>query len=156
MIIVPLNIIMSLRTYFIFISAIVFETTFKVFAQQKEVFKIKKSDSLMCFLQKGIAGDTLNKNGSAKFYLLIPERLKKSISIQTVNSRIFPVINDSAVNLLFMRGFQYEVKYTLNEDGVLQLGEFINGTSALSISKAQVIIYDGDKKLIERNFEWKE
>lgn len=109
-------------------------------AQPVEKIHFAKDESLIYFFQKGPAGDTILKNKSDLFYLLVPDVLKPDISILVDNGRILATGNDSLVRVEFIKGLRYESMYTLREEDQPTakkkapkvkriLSTFINGTA---------------------------
>lgn len=109
-------------------------------AQPTDTIRVRKAPGLIFFFQKSAAGDTVTKQKTDLFYLLVPGGLKADLSIQVENGRLQPTANDSLVRLEFMPGLNYEGLYVLAEEEagitpkskkqVRVLNSLINGTTA--------------------------
>lgn len=84
----------------------------KITSQQVEKIKFKKDPSLIYFFQKGPKSDTIHKSLGQLFYLVVPDALKKNLSIEIENGQLLLTSNDSLVKFNYLPGFKYESFYT--------------------------------------------
>jgi hypothetical protein len=121
-------------------------------SQNVETFKLKKNASLIYFFQKGNKNDTLAKDKSDLFYLLVPDSLKEYISVQTENAQLVATSNDSLVKLNYVKGLKYEllfqkeatVRRSGNRPKLYRCITLVNGVSTLQGNK--IIIQIINKK----------
>lgn len=86
------------------------------FGQSVEKIKFKKDKSLIYFFQKDEKTDTLNRLSEHFFYLVIPDTLKKDLSIEVENAQLMLTSSDSIVKLNHLPGFKYESFYAAKEN----------------------------------------
>ncbi|PBQ32253.1 hypothetical protein CNR22_10880 [Sphingobacteriaceae bacterium] len=84
-------------------------------AQPVEKIRFKKDQSLIYFFQKGSKTDTLHKNRDNFFYLIVPDSIKKNLSIAVENGQLMATVNDSLVKFNYLPGFKYESFYTAKD-----------------------------------------
>jgi hypothetical protein len=135
-------------------------------AQVPAKIKFKKNPSLIYFFQKGVASDTISKNKSNQFYLIVPDSLKESTVVLIDNAQLLLNKNDSLVNIHYMAGFQYENIYTVKEtleSSIKKIKHYefkslINGTSALPLPviKIRILNKKEDEIILENTFFYKE
>lgn len=82
---------------------------------QVEKIRFGKSNVIVYFFQKGAASDTIVKNKSDLFYLLVPDSLKPQLAIFVENGRLLATGNDSLVKFDFLKGLNYESGYVAEE-----------------------------------------
>jgi hypothetical protein len=138
-----------------------------IFSQKIEKIKFQKNTSTIYFYQKGVFYDTISENFGNSFYLLVPDSIKKDITIFTENGRLVKTSNDSIVKLYHMSGLNYESQYIIKESSSqagfkkiqkqFQLISLINGTS--NVQKNKIIIKFTSKKesglILENTFFYK-
>jgi hypothetical protein len=138
-----------------------------IFSQKIEKIKFQKNTSTIYFYQKGVFYDTISENFGNSFYLLVPDSIKKDITIFTENGRLVKTSNDSIVKLYHMSGLNYESQYIIKESSSqagfkkiqkqFQLISLINGTS--NVQKNKIIIKITSKKesglILENTFFYK-
>lgn len=114
-------------------------------SQTVEKFRFKKDPALIYFFQKGKRSDTLHKSQENFFYLIVPDTLKKSLSIQVENGQILPTANDSLVRFNYLPGFKYESLYSPSEEKVNKKGKpvyefktLVDGISILPHEKISI------------------
>lgn len=135
-------------------------------AQTTETLHIKKDLFLIYFFQKGVKSDTVLKNKTDLFYLLVPDSLMGHVSVFVENGLLRLTENDSLVRLVYLQGLNYESVYRKEEPGndnvKLQrrdLKSWINGTPSVDIENRLVIrIVDhrGNKPIVENTFYYKD
>ncbi|MBX3164281.1 MAG: hypothetical protein KF900_07345 [Bacteroidetes bacterium] len=97
------------------------------FSQETQTFYFKKENPFL-FFQKGAKSDSIIKNQNDVFYLIVPDSLKKSISILVENGQIHATNNDSLVKLNYLFGLKYESLFQKNAaTDKPELKTFING-----------------------------
>ena len=115
-------------------------------SQTVEKIKFKKDRTLIYFFQKNEKTDTLTAFSEHFFYLVVPDGLKKDLSIQVENGQLMPTLNDSIVKFIYVPGFQYESFYVSQE---INGGEkkkkvkqefttMVNGTPTLKAPKISI------------------
>ncbi len=136
-------------------------------AQSIDTIHFRKSPGIIYFFQKTAASDTVIKNKSDLFYLLVPDSLKPLLSIQVENGRLQPTANDSMVRLEPMRGLNYEGLYSAKEEtGVAAkpkkqiqvLNSLINGSNGLGQEnriKIRFLNRKEEKVILENVFHYK-
>jgi len=151
----------SSRLFLIFLGLICFQN-YK--SQIPLTIKVKKLPGDIYFFQKGESSDTITKNQHDLFYLLVPDSVKKNISVLVENGQFVITENDSIVKLNYMQGLKYESLYvkpdilnpTLNtspkkKNNTLQKNNdhvkrefktFINGTSVYQLNKILIQLYN--------------
>lgn len=135
-------------------------------AQSVEKIKFKKQNSLLYFFQKGAKSDTIVKNKSDLFYLVVPDTLKDKIIIFVDNGQLLPTPNDSIVKLNFVRGFNYESLFLPEEQSAagadkkkqFHFKTLVNGTSLQPINSVRFKIVNKkeDGVIIENVFFYHE
>lgn len=113
-----------------------------------------------------MASDTISKNKSNQFYLIVPDSLKESTVVLIDNAQLLLNKNDSLVNIHYMAGFQYENIYTVKEtleSSIKKIKHYefkslINGTSALPLPviKIRILNKKEDEIILENTFFYKE
>lgn len=99
------------------------------FSQETQIFHFKKENPFL-FFQKEIKSDSIIKDKNDVFYLIVPDSLKKSISILVENGRVELTENDSLVKLNYLFGLKYESLFQKNvATNKLELKTFINGAT---------------------------
>lgn len=88
-----------------------FVQTMKSYSQSIEKIKFAKNADHFFFFQKGLKSDTIIKNVSDKFYLLVPDSLKAYISITVENGRLQKTSNDSLLVFEYLSALKYETFY---------------------------------------------
>lgn len=142
-------------------------------SQTTPTIKFAKGDKVFYFFQKGIKSDTISDKKNNLFYLIIPDSLKESISIQVHNGQLLATINDSIVQLNFIQGLKYESvcepgesnfatdnkqgRTNGNKKKSCYLTTRIDGTSTISGNKITIIIYNRryNAKILENEFYWR-
>ncbi|WP_317899271.1 hypothetical protein [Aurantibacillus circumpalustris] len=117
-------------------------------SQTVEKIKFKKDRSLIYFFQKGAKSDTLYRGNENLFYLVVPENLKRDLSIQVENGQLMTSGNDSIVSLIYLPGFQYESFYESKEikgekkqkKVQYNFTTLVNGTSIIKAPKISISI----------------
>lgn len=139
-------------SYFIFLSGY-------LFSQKTEVIKIKKSHECIYFFQKGIKSDSILNHSF--FYLLVPDSLKKDISIYSANGQLVRTNNDSILQFNYLPGLSYELLYTRGEAmkgfikrPSMELKTLVNGTVDTKLGEIYIRIVNkpDDRILIENTF----
>ena len=135
-----------------------------VFAQNPEKIKFRKEGQLY-FFKKGSA-DTIIKNSSDVFYLVVPDSLKPWISIRIDNARLTETRNDSLVKVQYTPGMKYEALYTAQEissdanpgAGKLRFRCMVNGASQVPGEKIKIELRDlkEDGPLLINEFFYRE
>jgi|GEM_PF-816219 len=110
----PLPNLKQAHLAYFFLTLFFFST--KCFSQTAEKIKFKKDGSLIYFFQKGEKTDTLSRLSDHFFYLVVPDTLKKDISIEVENGQLLRTSNDSIVKLNYLPGFKYESFYEPEEN----------------------------------------
>lgn len=135
-------------------------------AQSVEKIKFKKQNSLLYFYQKGPKSDTIVKNKSDLFYLVVPDTLKDKIVIFVDNGQFISTPNDSIVKLNFVPGFNYESFFLPEEQRALtthakkqfHFKTLVNGTSLQPINgvRFKIVNKKEDAVIIENVFFYHE
>lgn len=99
----------------IYLPVLLFLNSVCITAQTVEKIRFGKNPSLIYFFQKGSPADTIVKNKTDLFYLLVPDSLKPHISIFIENGRLLTTSNDSLVKFDFLKGLNYESTWSLAE-----------------------------------------
>lgn len=147
---------------FLYIIPFLFLLAGNMHAQSIETFKFKKDPSQVYFFQKGSRRDTIRKNGGDVFYLLVPDSLKKIITLMIDNAQILPTSNDSLVKLKHIRGLKYECFYSkvtgyksnsVNDDKYV-IKNLVNGASDTNKNSVRIQLIDKQKNelLLENVF----
>lgn len=135
------------------------------FGQEPPTIKVKKINSNVYFFPKNAPGDTIIKNKTDLFYLVVSDLIKSKTTIYVENGTFSRTDNDSIYKLNYISGISYECvfyKTTItNKKGEVKNGyEFksqINGTSGQP--KNQVLVYfkyeSEVKPFIENRFYYK-
>jgi len=138
-------------------------------AQPIEKIKFAKNATLIYFFQKGPKSDSVIKNKSDLFYLLVPDSMKASFSLIIDNGRLTKTTNDSVFKLENMPGLKYETFYQKSEapsntpnrhnnhqslPPVYELQTLINGTTEKERNTILIRITDkkNEKLILENNF----
>lgn len=134
-------------------------------AQKIETIRIRKNPELIYFFQKGLKSDTLSNQ--ALFYFIVPDSLKRSISVYVDNAQLIASLNDSLLQLNYLKGLIYESLYEQVEDPsekkqnqkeiVFELKTLVNGTSARKPEEIfiRIVNKQNDKVLLENLFYFK-
>lgn len=137
-------------------------------AQTPEKIKFQKNSSLIYFFAKGAKADSVIKNTNDLFYLVIPDSLKKFITVYVENGKLIKTINDSIVKLNYMQGLKYESQFIINEvpgdanskslKKKFDMISLINGASSYQKNKilVQIINKKEEKVVIENIFFYRD
>ncbi|MDO9000134.1 MAG: hypothetical protein Q7W45_10245 [Bacteroidota bacterium] len=148
-----------MKYIFFFSYLFIFATTT---AQTPDKIKFQKNSSLIYFFQKGTSKDSVIKNSSDLFYLVIPDSLKKHVVVYVENGKLIKTANDSIVKLNYMQGLKYESQFVINELPVeanskslkkkFEMISLINGASSYSKNKILIqIINKKEEKVVVEN-----
>lgn len=137
-------------SYFIFLSSY-------LFSQKTDIIKVKKSHEIVYFFQKGIKSDSILNHSF--FYLLVPDSLKKDISIYSTNGQLIRTNNDSILQFNYLPGLSYELLYTPGEavKGIfkrpsMELKTFVNGTVDTKLGEIYIrIVNKPDERILMEN-----
>ena len=126
----------------------------RLFSQALPVIYVKKESDKLIFFKKGIKSDSIVKHKSDVFYLVVPDSLKKNISLLTENAQLVPTKNDSLFLLRYLYGVKYEGLYLKEEKEDFKFHSLINGASAYEKNMVliQVVNKKDDEVLIENRF----
>lgn len=138
-----------------------------IFSQTPGKIKFQKNSDLIYFFSKNSNTDSVVKNKSDIFYLVVPDSLKRFVTVYVENGKILKTTNDSVVKLNYMPGLKYESQYVINElrDGdskgfkrVFELISLIDGPSSYQKNKILVKIINKkeEKVVIENIFLYRE
>lgn len=139
------------------------------FSQSPGKIKFAKDSKMIFFFQKGPKNDTLVKNKSDLFYLVVPDSMKSSFSLSAENSRLTKTSNDSIYQLEHMPGLKYETFFVKKEIPVnrpggpkaqkntipqFEIKTLINGTAEKEKNLILIRITDkkDEKLMLENNF----
>jgi hypothetical protein len=135
-------------------------------AQKIETIRIRKNPELIYFFQKGLKSDTISNR--ALFYFIVPDSLKRSISVFVDNAQLISTSNDSLLQLNYLKGLTYETLYERMEDPsldknqnqkkmALELKTLVNGTSMRRPEEIFIRILNKqtDKVILENLFYFK-
>ena len=137
-------------------------------AQTPEKIKFQKNSSFIYFFPKGAKADSVIKNTNDLFYLVIPDSLKKFVTVYVENGKLIKTINDSIVKLNYMQGLKYESQFIINEVHVdanpkilkkkFEMISLINGASSYQKNKIliQIINKKEEKVVIENIFFYRD
>lgn len=112
-------------------------------AQEPNLIRVKKDQHSFYFFQKGPKSDTLDNH--SLFYLIVPDTLKKNISVQVDNGRLLATENDSLLQFNYLYSMQYESVYSKvsNEKKArFELKTLVNGTSGMEQNVIRIRIVD--------------
>lgn len=96
------------------------------------------------FFQKETKSDTIIKDKNDVFYFIVPDSLKKRISVLVENGRLQTTHNDSLVKLNYLAGLKYETFFQKSEKGKQELKTLING--ATEYPKQNILLEVLDKE----------
>lgn len=137
-------------------------------AQAPEKIKFQKNAALIYFFAKGAKADSVIKNTNDLFYLVIPDSLKKFVTVYVENGKLIKTINDSIVKLNYMQGLKYESQFIINEVPAdanskslkkkFDMISLINGASSYQKNKilVQIINKKEEKVVIENIFFYRD
>jgi hypothetical protein len=115
-------------------------------AQEPSKIKFKKENQFY-FFQKGLPNDSIIRDVSDKFYLVVPDSLKPLLSIQADNGQLTSTANDSIVKLGHFPGLKYETIFIPIDEitGEKKINKYkiktmINGTSELPRNRIRIVI----------------
>jgi hypothetical protein len=118
-------------------------------AQRPAKLKFKREGQFY-FFKKGSPADTVIRNVSDQFYLLVPDSLKPWISVRIDNARVTSTKNDSLLQLKYLPGMRYELLYTASDSSFrpveaggrakLQARCLVNGASQIPKNKVKIEI----------------
>lgn len=139
-----------------------FLITLTVGSQTVERIRFKKDPTLIYFFQKGRKSDTLYRNAENLFYLILPDTLKKNLSLQVENGQMFLTGNDSLIGLKYLPGFKYESFYSTDpldheKKGKYKFETAVDGISILPHNKISVSLINKRTEglLLENVFYYK-
>lgn len=143
--------------YFIFV---IFSTT-KLYSQKVETIRIRKDPTFIYFFQKGIKSDTIANH--SLFYLVVPDSLKKSVSVYLDNGQLITTANDSIVQLNYIQSLKYECIYVSKEESGVdpnskrkspELKTLVNGSSSHRLNEIFIRIINKaeDEVLLENTY----
>ena len=136
-------------------------------SQTLQKIKFQKNPNLIYFFSKNATLDSVIKDKGESFYLIVPDSLKKDISVFVENGQLIKTKNDSLVKLNYMSGLKYETQYIISEEPANTVSEkpvkhfnmisLINGTSVYPKNKIRVQITNKkeEKVIIENVFFYK-
>lgn len=121
-------------------------------AQGPEKIRFKKDLQYIYFFQKAAQSDTIIKNKTDVFYLLVPDSLKAHLIIASENACISKLTNDSLVLCKYLPGLRYEQYYLLSdEEQVWKYRSGINGAAV--VPREKILIQFLDKRTNKVIFE---
>jgi hypothetical protein len=85
-----------------------------LYCQPHQIIKFAKQQNGFYFFKKGNSGDSIIKNKSDLFYLIVADSMKPGFSLSVENGRLIKTTNDSLVKFEHMPGLKYETLYTLD------------------------------------------
>ena len=147
---------------------IIFLITGTLNSQTAQKLKFQKNTSLIYFFPKSITADSVIKSTNNLFYFVVPDSLKKHITIYVENAKLLKTGNDSIVKLNYMPGLKYESLFIIKElppaagsknfTKVFDLISLINGPSSYQKNKMliQIINKKEEKVLVENVFIYSE
>jgi hypothetical protein len=139
-------------------------------AQGPAKIKFAKDQGFIYFFLKGDKTDTIVKDRSDIFYLLVNDSLKNSFNLCVENGRLVKTSNDSLVKFEYLPGLKYETFYSKRSPGsavdagidkkrppASELNTMINGTTDRQKNTILIRITDRreEKVLIENLFYYK-
>jgi hypothetical protein len=127
----------------------------KTRSQPIEKIKFQKNQERIYFFKTGARSDTLFKNTSHFFYLMVPDSLRPRFSLLVDNGRLMPAGSDSLLKFEYLPGLKYETFYVKTAalqntgkqgEGVAsqELSTLINGST--DKPKNMIVIRISDKK----------
>jgi len=129
--------------------------------------KFQKNSNLIYFFPKNSNTDSVVKSKTDIFYLVVPDSLKKFVTVYVENGKLLKTTSDSLVKLNYMPGLKYESQYVINEmpdsgakgfKKVFDLISLIDGPSSYQKSRILVKIINKkeEKVVIENVFLYRE
>lgn len=85
---------------------------------QTPTIKFQKNLQIVYFFPKNTLTNSIINSSSDLFYLVVPDSLKKNISIRVENARLLKTGNDSIVKINYMPGLKYESMYVIEESQI--------------------------------------
>src|SRR4051812_35227807 len=138
---------------------VLFFCAFGGYGQTPRKLRFEKDRSLIYFFQLGAPSDTITKEKTDRFVLLVPDSMKEQVRIDLDNAKI-QAIKDSLVTLMYLPGLRYEAIYARPysplgspvEKPVLNVQ--INGAAQLERKKIRVQFIDrrNNKLILENQF----
>jgi hypothetical protein len=132
-----------------------------IYSQTPGKIKFQKNSSLIYFFSKNSSTDSVVKNKSDVFYLVVPDSLKRFVTVYVENGKLLKTTSDSLVKLNYMPGLKYESQYVINETPdagakgfkkVFDLISLIDGPSSYQKNRILVkIINKKDEKVVIEN-----
>jgi len=127
----------------------------KARSQPVEKIKFQKNQELIYFFKTGATSDTLFKNKSHFFYLMVPDSLRPRFSLLVENGRLMPASSDSLLKFEYLPGLKYETFYVKTapvqnagspgeSSASYELNTMINGST--DKPKNMIVIRISDKK----------
>lgn len=128
--------------------------------------KFQKNSNLIYFFSKNSTTDSVVKGNTDVFYLVIPDSLKRFVSVCVENGKLLKTTNDSLVKLNYMPGLKYESLFVIkeSEDPVdkklkkeFEFISLINGSSSYTKNKMliQIVNKKEEKVVIENTYIYK-
>ncbi|MBA2613129.1 MAG: hypothetical protein H0U95_14260 [Bacteroidetes bacterium] len=136
-----------------------------IYSQTPAKIKFQKNSNLIYFFNKGNSTDSVVKNSTNVFYLVVPDSLKKYVTVYVENGKLLKTSNDSLVKLNYMPGLKYESQFVINEmpdtkgfKKVFGLISLIDGPSSYQKNRILVKIINKkeEKVVIENIFFYRE
>jgi len=136
-------------------------------SQTPQKIKFQKNSTLIYFFPKFTLSNSVINSSSGIFYLVVPDSLKKNISVRVENARLLKTENDSIVQISYMPGLKYESMYVVEESPIpnskkikkeFKFITLINGTATNPKNEIhiQVINKKEEKPLIEDLYFYQE
>lgn len=145
----------------------IFFVSGSIISQTPGKIKFQKNSNLIYFFSKNSTTDSVVKSKSDVFYLVIPDSLKRFVTVYVENGKLLKTTNDSLVKLNYMPGLKYESQYVINEipdsgtkgfKKVFDLISLIDGPSSYQKNRILVKIINKkeEKVVIENVFLYRE
>ncbi|MDP1802975.1 MAG: hypothetical protein Q8L81_16555 [Bacteroidota bacterium] len=145
---------------FIFYFLIIYNSGM-IYSQTPEKIKFQKNSNLIYFFSKNSNTDSVVKSKSDVFYLVVPDSLKRFVTVYVENGKLLKTTSDSLVKINYMPGLKYESQYVINEipdtgakgfKKVFDLISLIDGPSSYQKNRILVkIINKKDEKVVIEN-----
>lgn len=145
--------------------ALFFLTGFFSIAQPTKTIKVKKGNDNVFFYPKNTNSDTIIKNKTDLFYLVIKDKIKTKTTISVENGYLSKTANDSIFKLNYINGINYDCVFFPTEE-MSPTGQtlktylfktLVNGVSSQPKNEILVVFkYENEvKPFIENRFYFK-